>query len=277
MLRFFCAALCATLFALPPCLQTTDAADPAGDAAPDRAAERSPIYELRIYTCEPGKLAALEERFQNHTLRIFEKHGMKNLGYWVPSDPPTSKNTLIYFLEHASRDAAQKSWTDFRADPEWKQVVADCEAKYGKILAKPPESTFLHCTDYSPSVGLPHADRCFDLRIYTASPGKLDELNARFRNHTDQLFRKHGMQAYGYWMPVDAPRSANTLIYVLEFPNREAASTSWAAFRADPAWKKVREESEQNGSLTASRPASLFMELTPFSPIASTTDGASGK
>jgi len=262
MLRLFCAALCAVLFVLPLCLQ------PAGAAEPDRAAEEKPLYELRIYTCEPGKLPALEERFRDHTLRIFEKHGMKNLGYWVPSDSPASENTLIYFLEHASREAAQKSWTDFRADPEWKKVVAACEAKYGKILAKPPESTFLHCTDYSPVVGLPQADRCFDLRIYTAAPGKLDELNARFKNHTDQLFQKHGMRAYGYWVPVDAPRSTDTLIYVLEFPSREAANASWSAFRADPVWKKALEESERNGSLTASRPESLFMRLAPFSPTA---------
>lgn len=257
MLRLLCAALCCAGLALPA-------------MAADRVDEESagPVFELRLYTCEPGKLPALLERFQDHTLRMFEKHGMKNLAYWTPTDGPEATNTLIYLLEHASREAAVASWAEFRADPEWLAVAANSELTHGKILSCPPESVYLKRTDYSPEVGLPPAGRVFDLRRYAAAHGKFDALNARFRDHTDALFKKHGMQAYGYWTPIDPPASNNSLIYVLEFPSREAAEESWAAFRADPEWKKVLAETEKDGSLTAVRPVSLYMNLADISPVA---------
>ncbi|HXG47473.1 MAG TPA: NIPSNAP family protein, partial [Methylomirabilota bacterium] len=87
--------------------------------------------------------------------------------------------------------------------------------------------------------------RFYEMRVYYAAPGKLDALNARFRNHTCRLFEKHGMQNIGYWMPVENPD--NRLIYVLAYPNREARETAWKNFMADPAWQKVRKESEADG------------------------------
>ena len=77
------------------------------------------MFELRTYTAPEGKLDDLLARFRNDTMRIFEKHGMDNVGYWVPADAPASANTLIYILAHDSRDAATKSWAAFREDPEW--------------------------------------------------------------------------------------------------------------------------------------------------------------
>ncbi|WP_437224164.1 NIPSNAP family protein [Planctomicrobium sp. SH661] len=248
--------LCVALLVIG-CAMPLIAAEPAG-----------PVYELRIYTCEPGKLGALEERFREHTMRLFEKHGIKNLAYWKPAEGPTAETTLIYLLEYPSRDAAKASWEAFRADPEWKQVAADSEAKYGKILAKPPESIYLNLTDYSPAVGLPHPGKIYELRTYTAPPGKLNALHKRFREHTDKLFQKHGLRAYGYWTPADAPRSADTLIYVLESPNRETADHSWDAFRADLEWKAAFAASEKDGALTASRPTSVYMNLVDYSPTA---------
>ena len=93
------------------------------------------IYELRTYTCEPGKLDALKARFRDHTVRIFNKHGMESIGYWVPEDPERSSNTLIYILAHPSREAADKNWKEFADDPEWKKVQAESEAS-GKIVQK---------------------------------------------------------------------------------------------------------------------------------------------
>ncbi len=78
------------------------------------------VFELRTYTAPEGKLPDLNARFRNHTMRIFQKHGMSNVGYWVPQDAPLKDNTLVYIISHASRDAAKKSWADFAADPEWK-------------------------------------------------------------------------------------------------------------------------------------------------------------
>jgi hypothetical protein len=93
------------------------------------------VYELRTYTCEDGRLTALLNRFKNHTMRIFEKHGMHNVMYWVPQDEPLKANTLIYILKHKSRDAAKTSWDAFRQDPEWQKVRAESE-KDGKIVKK---------------------------------------------------------------------------------------------------------------------------------------------
>jgi hypothetical protein len=108
--------------------------------------------------------------------------------------------------------------------------------------------------------------RVFELRTYTANEGKLAALEARFRDHTTKIFKKHGMKSVGYWVPMDAPASRNTLIYILSFPDREAATKSWSAFRDDPEWKKVQQESEVNGKLVA-KVDSVFMEATDFSPI----------
>ena len=106
------------------------------------------VFELRTYTAPDGKLPELQARFRNHTMRIFEKHGMKNVGYWVPQDSPARENTLIYVISHASREQAKANWASFGADPEWQKVAADSQ-KDGKIIDR-IESVFMDATDYSP-------------------------------------------------------------------------------------------------------------------------------
>ena len=106
------------------------------------------VYELRTYTTHPGRLDALHARFKNHTIKLFEKHGMKNMMYWVPTDDPKKSNTLIYVLKHKSRAAADASWKAFREDPEWLKVKSESEAS-GPIVQK-AESVFMDATPYSP-------------------------------------------------------------------------------------------------------------------------------
>jgi hypothetical protein len=106
------------------------------------------VFEIRTYTANEGKLGELNARFRNHTLRLFEKHGMTNLGYWTPQDAPLSQNTLIYVIAHGSREAAKKNWDDFRNDPDWTKVQKESEAN-GKLVAK-IDSIFMDATDYSP-------------------------------------------------------------------------------------------------------------------------------
>ena len=106
------------------------------------------VFEIRTYTTHPGKLDALNARFRDHTTRLFEKHGMTNVGYWVPLDEPRSQNTLIYVLAHESRDAAKASFAAFGKDPEW-QKARDASEAGGKIVEK-IESAFVSPTDYSP-------------------------------------------------------------------------------------------------------------------------------
>jgi hypothetical protein len=116
-----------------------------GDA---EAQGRGKVFELRTYTSPDGRLNDLVARFRNDTLRIFEKHGMHNVGYWLPTDAPASSNTLIYILAHDSREAATQSWAAFRADPEWKAVTDRTQAN-GPIVTK-VDSVFLEATDFSP-------------------------------------------------------------------------------------------------------------------------------
>jgi NIPSNAP len=107
------------------------------------------VYELRTYTTLPGRLPALHRRFAEHTMKLFEKQGMKNGMYWVPTDEARKDNTLIYFLVHESQEAVDKTWKAFVADPEWIKVRDASEAD-GKILAKSPERVFMKLTEYSP-------------------------------------------------------------------------------------------------------------------------------
>jgi len=102
------------------------------------------VYELRTYTCYPGKLEALKARFRDHTIAIFNRHGMESIGYWVPQDRP---NTLIYILAHPSLEAAKKHWAEFRADPDWIKAKTESEAN-GRLTIK-TESVFMDPTDFS--------------------------------------------------------------------------------------------------------------------------------
>ena len=107
------------------------------------------VYELRTYTTLPGRLPALNKRFSEHTLKLFEKHGMRNEMYWLPTDEARKDNTLIYVLSHESQEAADKSWKAFQADPDWNKV-RDASEMDGKILARAPDRVFMLKTDYSP-------------------------------------------------------------------------------------------------------------------------------
>jgi hypothetical protein len=106
------------------------------------------VFEIRTYHTLPGRLDALHKRFREHTMKIFEKHGMTNVAYWTFQDSPAKESTLIYVISHASREQAKKNWDEFRNDPEWKAVAAASEAD-GKIVEK-VESVFVDATDYSP-------------------------------------------------------------------------------------------------------------------------------
>ena len=105
------------------------------------------VFELRTYYTNPGKLADLQTRFRDHTTKLFEAHGMTNIGYWVPQDEPSHSNTLIYVIAHESREAAKKNWAEFGKDPEWVKVRTASEVN-GKIVEK-VDSVFMDPTDYS--------------------------------------------------------------------------------------------------------------------------------
>lgn len=224
-------------------------------------------YEMRVYYAAPGKLDELHARFRNHTCKLFEKHGMVNLGYWVPLDNP--ENKLIYVLAYPSREAREKAWHDFNADPDWQAAYKASEVN-GKLVAK-VDTHFMTATDYSPEVKPSRASepRAFELRTYTASAGNLGALDARFRDHTIKLFSKHGMENVAYWHLLPDQKGADaTLIYLLAHKSKEAADASFKAFRDDPPWVAAKKASEEKagGSLTAPDGVkSVFMKPTDYS------------
>ena len=110
-------------------------------------------------------------------------------------------------------------------------------------------------------------ERYFEMRTYVTSPGKLDALHARFRDHTNKLFEKHGMTLIGYWTPSEGEEAKNTLIYILAYPDKESRKKSWDAFQEDPEWKKVKAETEAKGPIVAQVKPSLFLKPTDYSPI----------
>jgi hypothetical protein len=243
-----------------------------GLAAATAAEKDTRVYELRTYTAAPGKLDALNARFRDHTLKLFEKYGVINIGYWVPIENP--ENQLIYLISHASKEARDKSFRDFGADPAWQAAVKASEAGGPLMVRGGFKSVLLSPTDYSPPMkpgGDSSGGRVFEMRTYTATPGKLDNLNARFRNHTLKLFEKHGMTNLGYYTPLAGTKGADdTLIYFLAHKSPEAAKASWDAFRRDPDWTAARTASEQKagGSLTAQGGVkSVFLKPTDYSPM----------
>lgn len=108
------------------------------------------VYELRVYHLVAGKLPELLARFRDHTMTIFERHGMKNVAYWNATDAPQKDNLLVYMLAHPSREAADANWKAFRADPEWIEVKQKSEAN-GPLVEK-IDSTYLAMTGFSPQL-----------------------------------------------------------------------------------------------------------------------------
>lgn len=265
-----CAALaitgCSTSYHPDVLVNSHSSAVPGKDGA---SAKRSGIYELRIYTINPGKADALHNRFRNHTLRLFKKHGIESIGYWMPTD--TADLRLHFLLRYPSREAREASWKAFMADPEWQAAYKASEAN-GAILAKGPENFFLETAPYSPPVRKGNVSQggVWEMRSYITPPGKLFHLDARFRDHTIALFAKHGMGNQGYFHKMaDQEGSDSTLIYFLTHKSRDAAKASFGSFGQDPLWKAAREASEKaaGGSLTIQGGVkSVFLSPTDYSP-----------
>jgi len=121
-----------------------------GMEAQASGAQSSVVYELRVYHANEGKLDALLARFRDHTVAIFNRHGMKSVAYWTPTDEPLKGRTLFYILQHPSREAAAANWKAFRDDPEWVKVSTASEVN-GKLVEK-VDSTYMTLTDFSPPI-----------------------------------------------------------------------------------------------------------------------------
>ncbi len=221
-------------------------------------------YELRIYTSPKGKLNDLMRRFRNHTTKLFEKHGMTNVGYWTPLDNPDEK--IYYILSYPNRAARDASWKAFMADTTWQRVWKESEVD-GKIVSK-VESIFLKTTDFSPNNFKNSSNsNVWEFRIYTATPNNLETLLERFRGFTVNRFAQYGMTNKAYWTATDAAQGSDKMLYYfLTHPSPDAAKAAFDKFRADPEWIETRKASEVKGggSLTV-KVESIFMYPTDFS------------
>ena len=200
----------------------------------------APVYELRIYAAAEDRLGHLIKRFREHTDRLFRKHKMEPVAYWLPTDGTAKeKRRFVYILKHPSRYAAYRNWNAFTHDPEWKRGVLE-KPEFQRLLSERPESMFLTPQNIPGTSPRSTNPGIFELRTTTVANGKLPDLQARHRQHTARLQLKHGMRPRGNWFAYDKPESENTMVTLLRHASRTQADLNWKAIEADPDWKKSR-------------------------------------
>ena len=266
----------------------------AGMAVGNFAKGDDALYEMRVYTPEDGRQADLLKFMETTGVPFLSKHKLDLVGAWVPDDAADPR--VVTLLKHADRKSCDAAWQAFGADPAW-QAAYEASAVDGKKPTKSVVRIFLNANDYSPALVEENVgNRVFELRTYIATPGNLAALNNRFRNHTIELFKKHGMNNVVYWSvangeelkgamlleavsPVgqakaeisgDLPATGNALVYFLTHASVDAQKASFGTFRDDPVWNQVRTDSEKGagGSLTAGGGVkSWFLKPTSFSPL----------
>lgn len=224
----------------------------------------SRYFELRIYYCQEGRLDALVQRFTNHTTKLFEKHGMENIGYWLPTD--NKENALYYVLAFPSKEARDASWKAFVEDPEWKEVAANSE-KDGKIISK-ITSIFMNAAEISPIIkaSIKSPERSFELRIVNCLPNRSQNFYDRFKNHTLKLLKKYHIEHIAYWTSIEANNAQPRYVYIVAHKSEEEGKKAWEAFRKDPKWIAALNESEKDGKITE-KVTSIYLKPLSFSKI----------
>lgn len=222
------------------------------------------VYELRTYYASEGKLEDLLTRFRNHTITLFEKHGIENIGYWVPLE--NDQNVLIYLLGYQNRLNREDSWKSFREDPDW--ITAKQASEVNGVLVDSVKSIFLKPTAFSPPLLITDdGPRIFELRTYYTHEDKLDNLHTRFRDHTMKIFENHGITNIVYFdFDDDQQGVENTLLYFITHSSREAAKENWQGFLADTRWISAYETSIEDGNLVDSL-TSVYLNTADFSPL----------
>lgn len=253
----------------------------------------APLYELRVYQPTEGKQGDLLDFMSRSGMRLAKSNGLDIIAAFTPV--ASDDDRIVTLVRHEDRAACDGSYERMMSDP------ATRDAFQTAFPAGPPLRSltrlFLKTTDYSPKFETEsNGSRVFELRTYIASPGNLDALNSRFRDHTMKLFERHGMTNGPYWnvdegdgtkavelLEAVSPRTqasaeidqelaarGNTLVYFLAHSSPDAAKISFDAFRKDPEWNTVRtaSESKAGGSLTAGGGVrSWFLQATDFSPL----------
>jgi hypothetical protein len=222
----------------------------------------SSYFEMRTYTVHEGKMPDLIQRFQNHTRALFTKHGIENVAYFLSEEEPQKKLTFI--LGYPSAAERDVRWGNFANDPEWKAVATASEAN-GKIVQK-VEQVFMEWAKGLNAAKAPRPSGVFQLRTYHLLPGRLDAIQARFRDHTQALFEKQGLSNYPYWITVEKDGSQPKLVYLIGHLSKDEFNAAFGRFVADPEWIRVRDASEASGKIIEKIDAVFFTPL-PFSPM----------
>lgn len=221
-------------------------------------------FELRIYHCHENKRPDLIKRFKDHTMRLFQKHGIANIAYFLPVD--TSNNSLAFILAYPDKASRDSLWNSFASDPEWQRAAKKSEEN-GPLVAKVDQVFMTVAPELSGSINSgKKPKRIFELRTYYCFPEKLGDLRTRFKDHTRKLFEKHGMTNIVYWTSVEKDNAESKLVYLLAHKSPEAAKTSFVSFRNDPEWQRVAKKSEENGKIVE-KVVSVLLEPLPFSPL----------
>lgn len=264
------AALALSGCATAPAPGAAPVANAPAAVAPAPVAQDIGLYELRVYTAADGKMADLHKRFRDHTVDLFEKHGMTPVLFATPvvQEGQPDDNRLFYIMGYKDRAARDASWRAFATDPVWTEVYQTSQAN-GSLTSN-IDNFFLSPAEYSPLLSMDAVDppRTFELRTYEAAEGKLENIHARFRDHTRRIFDKHGMTNVLYWRPIEGQETLDgKMVYLLAFPGVAARNQAWRDFSADPEWQKVAADSQVDGQLLAGRPESVLLRPTDYSPM----------
>jgi hypothetical protein len=223
---------------------------------------KSTYFEVRKYYANEGKLQDLLNRFENHTMKLFEKAGMENIAYFVPAE--NADNSMTYILGYPDEKSRDRMWAEFGNDPTWKKAKADSEVN-GELV-KSVDQTFMVLAPGLNSNPIPLPSGVIQMRTYFMLNGKVPNIQARFRDHTQDLFEKQGLRNYPYWMTVEKEDSQPKLVYLLGAKDQGSFDSGFAAFVKDPEWLKARDASESSGKIVEKIDAVMFKTL-PYSPL----------
>ncbi|TDQ15121.1 NIPSNAP protein [Algoriphagus boseongensis] len=223
---------------------------------------KSKYFEIRKYYAHPGKLPDLIKRFENHTMKLFEKAGMENIIYFIPDE--NTDNSMTYILGYPDEASREASWEKFLNDPEWKAAYEASHVN-GPLVAK-IDQTFMVLAPELNDTPIPTGSGIFQMRTYYCFPGKIENIQARFRDHTRALFEKQGLKNYPYWLTVEKDGSQPKLVYLLGHDSKDAFNAAFDRFRTDPEWIKARDASEASGKIVEKVDA-IFFKTLPFSPM----------
>lgn len=228
-------------------------------------AQDSKYFEMRTYTANVGKRPDLIKRFEDHTLRLFEKNGIENFAYFIPTDE--SSNTLTFILAYPDQESRDVLWNKFANDPQWQEAYKASEAN-GPLVAKVDQVFMTIAPELTPEIIRDHNEgkRVFELRTYYMFPGKVDAIHARFRDFTRELFQKHGMTNVTYWYTVEKNDEQQKLVYLLAHKDEKAGKASFENFGKDLSWITVRDASERNGKIVQ-KVESVYLNPLSFSPL----------